>query len=55
MTLQVWFWVIYVIAIIFSLYNAGVPGLRAWAGNYLVLFILIGILGLAAFGSPVKG
>jgi hypothetical protein len=57
MSLAVWFWVIFVISILFSLWAGYVPNqpwFRNWGGN-LVVFVLIFILGLAVFGSPVNG
>jgi hypothetical protein len=46
-----WFWIIYVIALLFT-------GFISWpftriSGVSLVLFILLGILGYAVFGSVV--
>jgi len=59
MTLQVWFWVLYVVSLVFSFwagYGAD-PGnpypYKRWGGN-LLFYLLIGILGWATFGSPVK-
>jgi hypothetical protein len=56
MPLETWFWVIYVLAILFSM--AGVwqsppPDRWRW-GGWLILWVLVGILGLKAFGGPVK-
>ncbi len=53
MTKELLFWVIYIIALVFSLYQnrASIP---AWAGGSRVQFILIGILGWAVFGPAVK-
>lgn len=52
MTLEIWFWIIYIIALVFFGYRN-----RANSGaivDSLVFWILIGILGFAQFGSPVK-
>jgi hypothetical protein len=58
MTLEVWFWVFYVLALVLGLYAGysyrGQPyAYTAWGGN-LFFFVLIGILGWKLFGSPVK-
>jgi len=53
-----WFWLLWVLTLIFGGWGmnpwrpAGVP----WApfGSWLVLFILVGLLGLHVFGSPVR-
>ena len=55
----VWFWLIYVI---FGV--AGLLGVGPWFGNrwgpygplggWVVLFLLVGLLGLPVFGNPVK-
>ena len=52
MSLALLFWVLYIIAIVFSLYTnrANWPG---WAGGSLVQFVLIGILGWAVFGAAI--
>lgn len=57
MPLQIWFWVLYVICVAFGMWSGRVPGqpytYRNWGAN-LVIFILLGILGWAQFGPPVK-
>jgi hypothetical protein len=56
MPLAIWFWVFFVIAILFYnwiSYDASKPWFR-WGGGGLLIFILIGILGFAVFGSAVK-
>jgi len=56
---NIWFWLIYVIFGIFGLLGIG-PWYRdrvgPWGpfGGWMVLFILIGLLGLHVFGSPVR-
>jgi TctA family transporter len=59
MTLSILFWVLYVVSILFSLYTNQVNNqpfpFRTWAGSSLIVFILLGILGWAVFGSVVKG
>lgn len=52
MSSSAWFWIIYVIAIIFG-------GFMLWpferrSGIWLVVMILLGIVGYAIFGSPIK-
>ena len=57
MTLAIWFWIIYVIALLFSLWTVYTPGqpypFRPW-GVLVVVFILIGLLRLGVFGGPIK-
>lgn len=60
MSLQVWFWILYVLALVgnfyfgYTLTPQGQPfTYRQWGGGLLV-FILFGILGYATFGSPIK-
>lgn len=57
---NIWFWLIYVIFGVMGLIGMG-PwfGANRWGpygplGGWLVLFILVGLLGLHDFGSPVK-
>lgn len=54
---NIWFWLIYVLVGIFGLWGANPwrpsPAWSPW-GGYFILFILIGILGLHAFGSPIR-
>jgi hypothetical protein len=52
MTLGLLFWVLFIIAAVFSLYQnrAAFP---AWAGGSLLYFVLIGLLGWATFGAAV--
>jgi hypothetical protein len=55
---NIWFWLIYVLVGIFGTFglNPWKPSGYPWApfGSWVVLFILIGILGLHAFGSPIR-
>jgi TctA family transporter len=57
MTLAILFWVLYLISFIFGLWREYTPGqpypFNRGAGSFLI-FILIGLLGWAAFGAPVK-
>jgi hypothetical protein len=52
MNLSLLFWIVYLVALIFSLYSnrAALPG---WAGGSLIQFLLIGILGCGVFGWPI--
>jgi hypothetical protein len=60
MSAGIWFWLLFVITLIFGIWGnnpwrpAG-PN-YAWApfGSWLVMFILIGILGIGVFGSPIR-
>jgi hypothetical protein len=55
MSLSVWFWVVYAVAVLFGFYSNYDTTKRFWFGGTLVNAVLFFILGLAAFGSPVKG
>ena len=52
MTLALLFWVLYLFALFFSIYQnrAGLPG---WAQGSLLPFVLLGLLGWAVFGAAV--
>ena len=52
MNLSLLFWVLYIISVIFSLYQNR-TALPVWAGGSLIQFILIGILGWQVFGAAV--
>ena len=58
MSAGIWFWLLWVITLIFGGWGmnpwrpAGVPWAPFW--SWLILFILIGLLGLHVFGSPVR-
>lgn len=57
MSAGIWFWLLYVLSLVF-----GIWGLNPWRpapawgpfGGILIIFILIGLLGLHVFGSPVR-
>ena len=55
---NIWFWLIYVLVGVFGLWgmNPWSPTPNSWGpfGGWLVLFILVGILGLHDFGSPIR-
>ena len=58
MALATWFWIILVLGVIFT----GVRGFattpqanpRFWAFDNLIVLVLLVILGIAAFGGPIK-
>jgi hypothetical protein len=56
MTTGIWFWLLYVIAIVFSggWFYRNQQILGPFGPFSLVFFILIGLLGLAQFGSPIR-
>jgi hypothetical protein len=55
---NIWFWLIYVIIGVFGVWGIGpwqaTTNRYAPFGAWLVLFILVGILGLHDFGSPIR-
>jgi hypothetical protein len=58
---NIWFWILFVITLIFGVFVQSPwrgPGQPAypWApfGSWLILFILIGILGITVYGSPIR-
>ena len=61
MSAAIWFWLLFVITLVFGIFVQGPwrgPSQPAypWApfGSWLILFILIGILGLSVYGSPIR-
>jgi len=52
MTLALWFWIIYIIALLFFGYRnyANKPAVL----DSLVFWVLIALLGAGVFGSPIK-
>jgi len=57
---NIWFWLIFVLVGIFGIFvqnpwRGASPG-YPWApfGSWLILFILIGILGVTVYGSPIR-
>lgn len=59
MTIAIWFWLFYVLAIAFGFWAYGppsVPNRPLWApyGAGVVFWLLIGLLGYGVFGSPIK-
>jgi len=54
MTLEFWFWAIFVLSIIFNGYGYSQgPAWTGWRYGGLVVIILMGILGWQVFGGPV--
>ena len=54
---NIWFWLIYVLVGFFGLFGISPWGPSpSWGpfGSWLILFILVGILGLHDFGSPIR-
>lgn len=55
---NIWFWLIYVLVGIFGIIgmNPWSPSPYAWGpfGGWLILFILVGILGIHDFGYPIR-
>jgi hypothetical protein len=56
MTAAIWFWILYVIAIVFSggWYWRNQTVLQPYGPFSLIFFILIGLLGFGVFGSPLR-
>ncbi len=55
MSAGIWFWIIYIIAVLFSSeWYWRHPILQPYGPIGLVLFILIGLLGWGTFGSPIR-
>ena len=57
MTLSTWFWLFYVLSIVFAVwreYDPGKPYVWYRGSWYLFFYILLGLLGWKAFGSPVQ-
>ena len=54
---NIWFWLIYVLTLVFGIWGANpwspAPAWSTW-GGWFILFLLVGILGLHAFGSPIR-
>jgi len=57
MTLAIWFWIIYVLSLVFSIWSdwPRTPGPAGYGpvGGRLLFYVLIGLLGWQAFGGPV--
>ena len=56
---NIWFWLIYVLIGVLGATGSANPWRTQqypWApfGSWLILFILIGILGIGVFGSPIR-
>jgi hypothetical protein len=57
MTLGLLFWVLYIVSLVFGFWSGYTTGqpfpFKSWGGGFL-LFVLVGLLGWAVFGAPVK-
>jgi hypothetical protein len=55
---NIWFWLIYVLVLIFGTWgmNPWRPAPYSWGpfGGWFITFLLVGILGLRVFGSPIR-
>ena len=50
------FWIVYLVALIFGGWGWSRDAANRLAvGSWLVLWVLLGLLGWATFGSPIKG
>jgi hypothetical protein len=54
MSAGIWFWLLYVICVVFGGWLIWPAQDRRMFGSYGVIMILIGLLGWAVFGSPLK-
>ncbi len=57
MTLEVWFWLFYVLSLLFGFWveytpNQPYPWPRGF--RHVLFYALVGLLGLRVFGGPVK-
>jgi hypothetical protein len=56
-TIAVLFWVLYIVSLLFGIWANYTPNepfaISRWGGGFL-MFILIGLLGWAQFGGPVR-
>jgi hypothetical protein len=57
MTFALLFWILMLFWLLYGFFynsNPAALGPYGWAGNSLLLFILLGILGWGLFGAPVR-
>lgn len=55
MSAGIWFWLIYVICLLFGgWFGYSTGGDRRYIGGGLVIFVLVGLVGWAVFGPPLK-
>ncbi len=57
MPLQMLFWVIYILAVVFSFWAYYDPAQPLWfrrAGGSFILWVLVGLLGYRVFGSAIR-
>lgn len=57
MSVGIWFWILWVIALIFGFVPAPEgPNARYWGwGGHLLWFVLFFLVGLSLYGGPLKG
>ena len=57
MPLQILFWVLMIIWLVFGFWSGYVPGqpypVKSWGGS-LLIFVLLAVLGWQVFGAPVR-
>lgn len=56
---NIWFWLIYVLIGVLGILGLGPWGPASqhpWApfGSWVILFVLVGILGVSVYGSPIR-
>ncbi len=54
MSKELLFWMIYLICLLFGGWLGYSSGDRRWIGGGVIIFILVGLLGWAVFGAPIK-
>jgi hypothetical protein len=55
MGIGIWFWLIYVLALVFGIFGWRAAPDNHWTPGYsFVVWVLIGLLGWHAFGAPLK-
>ena len=57
MSAAIWFWLIYILSLLFGFWTEYVPGQpypypRGF--RHLLFYVLVGILGYAQFGGPIR-
>ncbi len=52
MNLGIFFWFLYILAVVLSLFFSS-PDFKGWARGALLYFALLGVLGYAQFGAAV--
>jgi hypothetical protein len=54
MTIGVWYWLIYVIALLFIGWRGYVESDRRFLVPSLIVWVLLGLIGYGLFGSPLE-